>query len=483
MFREYREVLKKITVFFDAIIIALCFLGAYFLREWIGRNYSWDLFPILKFLKEGPVPLNRYFPILVISVLLWIPGLYFNGMYGEIRTKTLSKISAIVLRASLFFLVGFTAIIFLFDIRFVGRLIIILFMIFAFIAIVVEKIIIFSGLQYFRKKGFNQRRIIIIGTGKRVTGIIQKIRDHPEWGFNVLGVIDDEPGRGISCVEGVQVIGNLDAVSDILRENAVDEAIVVVPRSRLNYIEKAVLSCEMVGVEVVVALDLFNLNIARSHYTDLDGIPFLSLHTTVANIRHLFVKRLMDIVLSLVGIILGLPIYLAAAVAVKITSKGPIVFKQQRVGLNSRKFVLFKFRTMYSGADALRAEMEAKNELDGPVFKMKKDPRVTPIGRILRKFSIDELPQLYNVLIGQMSLIGPRALAAYEAEKLELWQRRRFSMRPGMSGLWQVKGRNKIDFDAWMKLDLEYLDKWSLWLDIKILLKTIPVVLLGRGAY
>jgi exopolysaccharide biosynthesis polyprenyl glycosylphosphotransferase len=483
MFRENREFFKKISVFVDAVIVALCFLAAYYLREWIGSNYKWDLFPNIIFLKEGPVLLSKYFPLMVMSVLLWITGLYFNGMYGDIRTKSLAKITMVVLRSSLSVLVGIAVLIFVFDMRFVGRLIIILFMIFAFMAIVAEKIVILSGLKYFRKKGFNQRRIIIVGTGQRAAAIILRIKSHPEWGFKILGAIDDEPGRGVSVVAGVEVIGTLDNISDILKKEAVDEVIVVVPRSRLNHIERAVLFCETVGVKVVVAMDLFNLKIARSHYTDLDGVPFVSIFTTVANLRHLFVKRLMDIVLSIVGIIIGLPIFLIAAIAIKITSKGPLIFKQQRVGRNSRKFVLLKFRTMYFGADALRTEMEAKNELDGPAFKMKRDPRVTPVGRILRKFSIDELPQLYNVLAGHMSLIGPRAIAAYEAEKLELWQRRRFSMRPGLSGLWQVKGRNKIDFNTWMKLDLEYLDNWCLWLDIKILAKTIPAVLFGRGAY
>ena len=356
-------------------------------------------------------------------------------------------------------------------------------MVLAFIAIVAEKTIIFSGLQYFRKKGFAQRRIIIVGTGKRAASFIQRIKSHPEWGFKILGAIDDEPGRGISEVAGVKVIGNLDIICEILKKEAVDEVMVVIPRSRLNFIEKAVLSCETVGVQVAVAMDLFNLKIARSRHTDLDGIPFVSIETTVAKGWPLIAKRFMDILLSFVGIILGLPIFLIAALAIKITSKGPIFFKQQRVGLNGRKFVLYKFRTMYLGADALRAEMEAKNELDGPAFKMKKDPRVTPVGRVLRKFSIDELPQIFNALAGQMSLIGPRALPTYEVEKIDLWQRRRLSMRPGLTGLWQVNGRNKIDFNTWMQLDLEYLDNWSLWLDIKILAKTIPVALFGRGAY
>jgi lipopolysaccharide/colanic/teichoic acid biosynthesis glycosyltransferase len=165
------------------------------------------------------------------------------------------------------------------------------------------------------------------------------------------------------------------------------------------------------------------------------------------------------------------------------TSRGPVLFKQSRAGLNGRTFVLYKFRTMYNGADQQRTEMEKFNEMDGPVFKIKKDPRIIPLGRLLRKFSLDELPQLFNVLSGHMSLIGPRALATYEAEKFKPWQRRRQSMRPGLTCLWQIKGRNKVDFAKWMELDLQYLDNWSLWLDLKILVKTIPVVLFGIGAY
>jgi exopolysaccharide biosynthesis polyprenyl glycosylphosphotransferase len=483
MFRENKEIYKKISVLVDAGVVAFCFLMAYYFRQRIGNNYAWDLFPNVKFLKEGPVALSRYFPLLVLSVLLWIAGLYLNGMYTGIWTKSLSRIGGIVTRASFYFLFGLGVLVFLFDMRFVGRLIIFLFMIFVFVALVAEKYFLISALKYFRKRGFVQRRIVVVGTGKRAVGVIQRIKSHPEWGLRILGVIDDEPGRGVSSVAGVEMIGTLDVIGDILKKNAVDEVIVVVPRSRLSSIEKAVHSCEIVGITVAIAMDLFNLEIARAHHTDLDGIPFVSIDTTVPNARHLIAKRTIDFVLSLLGITVGLPIFLFAALAIKATSKGSVVFKQKRAGLNSREFVLFKFRTMYSGAELLRAEMESKNELDGPAFKMKRDPRITPIGRILRKLSIDELPQLFNILAGQMSLVGPRALPTYEIEKLDLWQRRRLSMRPGLTGLWQVKGRNKIDFNNWMKLDLEYLDNWSLWLDIKILAKTIPAVLFGRGAY
>jgi exopolysaccharide biosynthesis polyprenyl glycosylphosphotransferase len=483
MFRENREIFKKVSIIADVFILAVSFLVAYYVREWIGNNYHWDIFPSMKILQEESVSINTYFPILVVSVIFWSIGLYFNGIYVEIRTKSLLRICAIVLRACAFFLIALAALIFLFNIKFVGRLIIALFMIFGFFAIVLEKMIILSGLGYIRKKGLNQRRILIVGTGKLAAGIIRRIENHPEWGFKVLGALDDEPERGISAVAGVNVIGRVDSISDILKKEAVDEVIIVVPRSRLSHVEKTVIACEIVGVRVLISMNLFNLEIARAHHTDLDGIPFVSIDTSVLNARHIIAKRFMDIGLSLIVIILAIPLLIFAAIAIKVTSRGPIIFKQRRAGLNSRDFVLFKFRTMKVGSEALRPTMEAKNELDGPTFKMKKDPRVTAVGHILRKFSIDELPQLFNVLAGHMSLVGPRALATYEVEKFDLWQRRRLSMRPGLTGLWQVKGRNKIDFVNWMKLDLEYVDHWSIWLDIKILAKTIPAVLFGRGAY
>jgi len=177
------------------------------------------------------------------------------------------------------------------------------------------------------------------------------------------------------------------------------------------------------------------------------------------------------------------PLFLFVTLLIKLTSSGPIFFKQKRIGLNGREFVLYKFRTMYKDAEKQQKMLEALNEMDGPVFKIRKDPRITPVGKFLRKFSIDELPQLFNVFIGHMSLIGPRPPLPNEVIQYETWQRRRLSMRPGITCLWQISGRNEIDFEEWMRLDLEYLDNWSLWVDIKILVKTIPVVLFGSGAY
>jgi exopolysaccharide biosynthesis polyprenyl glycosylphosphotransferase len=251
----------------------------------------------------------------------------------------------------------------------------------------------------------------------------------------------------------------------------------------LNHIEDAVNACETEGIKATIAVDLFDLKIARAHPTDIDGIPLLTFETTVAKEWQLYVKRAMDVVLSGLGIIILSPFLLIVAVLIKLTSSGPVLFKQHRLGLNGRKFVLHKFRTMYKGAQEILSKVENLNEMDGPDFKKKKIHWITPVGRLIRKFSIDEFPQLFNVFVGHMSLIGPRPTVPDEVSLYRSWQRRRFSMKPGITCLWQVNGRNKIDFEEWMKLDLEYLDNWSLWLDFKILIKTIPVVLFGIGAY
>jgi exopolysaccharide biosynthesis polyprenyl glycosylphosphotransferase len=216
---------------------------------------------------------------------------------------------------------------------------------------------------------------------------------------------------------------------------------------------------------------------------EFDGFPLLSFSTTPTNEALLFVRRILDVILAgFILVIFGPLVMLPAAILIKLTSSGPVLFKQTRCGLNGRQFVMYKFRSMVSNAEQLRVELEGLNEMDGPVFKSSRDPRITTVGKIIRRRSIDELPQIFNVLRGDMSLVGPRPPLPAEVARYERWQRRRLSMKPGMTCLWQISGRNEVSFDDWMKLDLTYIDNWSLLLDLKILLKTVPVVLLGRGA-
>jgi exopolysaccharide biosynthesis polyprenyl glycosylphosphotransferase len=246
--------------------------------------------------------------------------------------------------------------------------------------------------------------------------------------------------------------------------------------------EDLFLLCEERGITARLAINFFHHLIAKTQLEELDGLPLLTFSTTPKNEALLLLRRVFDLIGSFALILILSPFMLLIILVIRLDSHGPAIYRQIRCGLNGRKFIFYKFRSMIQGAETKREELDAFNLMTGPVFKMKNDPRVTRVGRFLRKTSLDEIPQLFNVLWGDMSFVGPRPPVPEEVEKYEGWQRRRLSMKPGITGLWQVSGRNQIDFQQWMKVDLEYIDHWSLWLDFKILLKTIPVVLFGKGA-
>jgi exopolysaccharide biosynthesis polyprenyl glycosylphosphotransferase len=483
MIKEKAEAIRKAMLFLDILVVALSFLLAFLIRQKIPEAFQLGFLPRWEFMKDPSASLNDYLVLLFLSAPIWCVSLYWNGIYRNLRTRRLFEVVLVISKSALFALVGFGTLIFLLKMESISRLFIVIFIGLSFLFIMIEKIMIVLIMRYLRRKGRDVHRILMVGKGKRAIHMIRKIKDHPEWGLQILGAIDDEPGKGPTRFAGVPFMGYLNDLEMILKNEAIDEVMFILPRSRLNFIEKAVQVCETVGIKATVAMDLFDLKLAKCRNRELGGVPFVSFETTVANEAQLLFKRIMDILISGVGIVVGLPIFIIIGVLIKVSSRGPVLFKQTRAGLNGREFVLFKFRTMYEGADLERADMAKLNEMEGPVFKIKRDPRINGVGRVLRKFSLDELPQLFNVIAGHMSLIGPRAMATYEVEKIKPWQRRRLSMRPGLTGLWQISGRSTVDFDRWMELDLQYLDNWSIGLDIKILIKTIPVVFFGIGAY
>ena len=276
-------------------------------------------------------------------------------------------------------------------------------------------------------------------------------------------------------------LGTINDLEHILMSRPVDTVHIVLPvRSCYSAIERAISTCEKVGVESCYDADIFAPSRGRpvAHETDL-----LVSRKVVPDDSRLWVKRGMDVAGALVGLVVFSPVMLAAAIAIRLTSPGPAIFVQNRVGLNRRHLKMYKFRTMVADADSLQASLEALNEKEGPIFKIQKDPRVTPVGRVLRLTSIDELPQLWNVLKGEMSLVGPRPLPLRDVSRFpEASLMRRFSVKPGLTCLWQVSGRSTTSFDRWVELDLEYIDRWSLVLDLQILAKTVPAVLRGVGA-
>ncbi len=484
MLKERDRVIRTVMLVFDTFVVTCVFLLTFFLRKHFFAFYKLDLIPGAHVIKDiHTASLSNYIVVLFFAVPLWCLMLYLNGMYHSMRTRTLLEIIWIIIKAAFLFTLAFGAAVFVFKLEFVSRLFFTIFVAGSSLAILAEKITIFSIAHYARRQGHNFRRLLIVGTGRRAAFFINKINSHPEWGFRIAGVIDYEHEQLGKDVEGIKVTGTLEDIPKMLHNEPIDEVIFIVPRAKLGHIENSLYICETEGVKTTIAADLFDLRIARLRQTELDGMPLLTFETTFTDEWQLFLKRALDIIVSGLGLVALSPLFLLVAALIKITSPGPVFFKSKRAGLNGRKFVFYKFRSMYKGAHLKQEELMALNEMNGPIFKIRNDPRITPLGRFLRKCSIDELPQLFNVFLGHMSLVGPRPPLPKEVARYEPWQRRRLSMRPGISCLWQISGRSTIDFDDWMRLDLEYIDSWSLWLDFKIFIKTIPVVIFGIGAY
>lgn len=350
-----------------------------------------------------------------------------------------------------------------------------------FLCLCLVRLAIYAGLRWLRRDGRNYRNVLIVGSGPRAAYVQKVVGWNPSWGLSVMGFIDSgQPAGGPSVI--THQVFKLTDMQEILSDQVIDEVIVACPRSMLAEIIGVVDVCAAAGVPITLLSDLFGDYLPAPRSTRFGSLPALSFAPVHHNLAKLFAKRVIDIVGAALGLVAGAPVLGAAALAIRLTSPGPILFRQVRCGLNGRNFVMHKLRTMYIDAEERKSELLAENEMDGPVFKMKRDPRVTPVGYWLRRFSIDELPQIWDVLRGQMSLVGPRPSLPMEVVEYQTSERRRLSMRPGLTCLWQVSGRNEIGFDDWVRLDLEYIDTWSLRNDLKILLRTIPAVLGGSGS-
>jgi exopolysaccharide biosynthesis polyprenyl glycosylphosphotransferase len=277
----------------------------------------------------------------------------------------------------------------------------------------------------------------------------------------------------------------LDQLSTVIADEPVDEVLIALPLHKYGpLVDTIVRHCEEQGIIVRVRTEMFNTGVARLYTDELEGVPVVTIQSGPEDSWQLVAKRVIDI-LGSAGLLLVLaPVFAIVTLLIRLDSAGPILFAQERVGLNKRRFRMLKFRTMLDGADQQQLVLERLNEAEGPVFKIRNDPRITRVGRILRRFSIDELPQFFNVLKGDMSLVGPRPLPVRDVNRINVqWHKRRFSIKPGITCLWQVNGRSNIGFNDWVRMDLDYIDKWSLGLDLKILMKTIPAVFRGPGAY
>jgi len=425
------------------------------------------------------------FVIFSIFLLAWHFIFNLCGLYASRRlAKRFSEVVDVVKATSLSTLIILAGSM-VFRVRMATPRFLIVFWLVSTISAICSRLLMRTVLAYFRKHGRNLRDVLVVGTNGRAVSFAQKILSRPGTGYRVIGFVDQEwHGLDMFRSSGFALACDFDGVPQFLRNSVVDEVVMALPMRSLHYQASRIAAlCEEQGIKFRLLSNIFDLKLARSSAEEWEGDPLIT-HSTGSGEGSSFVaKRVLDIAASGILLLLLLPVFLVAMILIKLTSPGPVLFVQKRLGLNKRRFNIYKFRTMVIDAEKKMQEIAHLNEVSGPVFKIKHDPRITPVGRLLRRTSIDELPQLLNVFKGDMSLVGPRPLPVRDYEGFnEDWQRRRFSVKPGITCLWQIMGRSSIPFEQWMELDLQYIDKWSLWLDLKILVQTIPAVLRGSGA-
>ncbi|MCK4851607.1 MAG: sugar transferase [Candidatus Omnitrophica bacterium] len=481
MIKQRNRVLRTANVLLDSVIVVAAMLLACFIRT---RLTPYVHYPF-------SVTVNDYFRMFALIIPLMNLLLYMNGLYPTNRLRPIKNVVWIIFKADLGVVAVFVLMLYAFRIFALGRMAIAIFAFLNFGMFLVKEIVIRKALKTARKKGLGLCNVMIIGDRELIPEIVKCIMDNPYLGLNLAGiyVLESEKAYILNSDEkekgfwGIKVFDPQRDIRLILLENQIDNVVIAVGKEKLSETEELLLKCEEFGAEIWLYADFFELMFARKEIDTLGGIPLLIFSTTPQYSWATVFKRMLDIIGSLVLFILTVPLILLASAMIKLTSPGPVLFRQKRVGLHGRKFIFYKFRSMVTDAEQRRQEISAHNIMKGPVFKIKADPRITPVGRFLRSTSIDELPQLWNVLKGDMSLVGPRPPLPREVSDYRGWQRRRLSMRPGLTCLWQVQGRSKItDFDEWARLDLKYIDNWSLWLDSVILFKTIFVVLFRVGA-
>ena len=465
MLKEREPILEKLSVIFQVLLTLGCFLGAMQITHIYLKPVSWDF--------------SQYKILLFILIPLWIILLEQAnlGRVGRIKMYSITfveyftviTIGNILLYASIEIL----------NLESISRLVLGVFAILNFIVLYSFKFILASSMKYIRRKGMNTRQILIIADADSYY-FIDRLIETKDWGYKIWAIMSNDDYIIKRYKGEFNVIPYERMLSKIIDESTISEVFYCKSSLDQNEIQQFIYSCAEVGVVFRMQSMLLNYVKMQSSFSYLNQMPFITFRNTPDNYLALKFKVILDFVLSMIILILLSPFMLIIAILIKLDG-GPVFFLQKRTGLNGRHFYCYKFRTMVVNAESLQKKLMDKNEQQGPVFKIKNDPRVTKIGKFLRKTSLDELPQFLNVIRGEMSIVGPRPPIPSEVEQYERWQHRRLSMKPGITCIWQVSGRNNIPFDQWMKMDMQYIDTWSLKLDLIILLKTIKVVFTGDG--
>lgn len=466
-----------VYLFIDLVLIGLCLLLPYAFRhnpDALGRVWSTGNLNSL-WLPD----LNQHLLIFIFWAMVIVLFFFLFELYETKRDISYLDEAFLVLKALFFSSLPTAAAVFFLQVKIFSRL--------AFLQNVVALVLVLSlwrmGKRYLVRRrvvrGFNNQHVLIVGAGRVGQTLAREIASNRYLGLEVVGFLDDNPG---SASQECEIIGGTSDLEEVVRRKFVDEVLVSIPSQR-DLVARLISQSRRLGKSIRVVPDLLSLGMEGIKASYLGRIPLLEYYGKGLHGADLFLKRSFDIVVSLSSLLLLSPLLILIAAAVKLDSRGPVIYVSPRNGKKGKLFNFYKFRTMVTGADKMLESLRHLNETDGPVFKIRNDPRVTRVGRFLRRYSLDELPQLWNVLRGDMSLVGPRPPTPNEVAKYEDWQLKRLEIRPGLTCLWQVKGRSNLSFREWMKFDLFYIENWSFWLDLKIILRTILVVIKGQGAY
>ncbi|BCR05177.1 hypothetical protein DESUT3_22460 [Desulfuromonas versatilis] len=469
MLRQQSTLFTRLTIALDVLVIILAFLLAYEIR----RQFNPDLFAF-----------HEYIWTLLVIIPVWVYLLARQGMFASIRRLSRFEIVARIASVHVWGAFIVAAVIFFTDRQVFSRSFFLIFVLASFGLLTLEKGLLRAGLGVLRRLGYNFRQILIVGTRDKARRFQQLLIDHADWGLRVAGFVQVTDPPLLEDVDGIRVLGHVDDLLEICKRHTVDEVVFCLPKDLFLDADGYVRDLEELGITVRMVLDFYEIGLSRKELSFFhEEIPILTFHSKCFDAQQLLAKRCLDICGALVGLGLTLVLSPLIVLAIKLDSPGPVFFCQPRVGQGGRSFKCCKFRSMQADAESRKKDLESRNEMNGAIFKIKDDPRITRVGRFLRRTSLDELPQFWNVLKGEMSLVGTRPPTPAEVDRYENWQRRRISIKPGISGLWQVSGRSRIDdFDEIVKLDLQYIDNWSLWLDIRILLKTLVVVFTRQGS-
>jgi exopolysaccharide biosynthesis polyprenyl glycosylphosphotransferase len=487
--RQWRSFEISLTVIVDALLVYASFNLAYYLRyrvfyhSYLIENFRDSLLNTgNNFALKEPPPVSS-FQALEIGIIIGLILIFaLRGLYSVRLSSSLFLQMIRVMTSATLGLSILVAYYFVFQPAANSRLLVPFIWIASILSISLGRMVLQGIVGLLHRLGIGETRLLVVGSGRVSKMIMQHIVASPNLGYMIVGFLHDmheQPGD----FGRFKMLGTLDDLAMVIRSMQVDEVIIALPSELHQQTIRSVRLCERLGASFKLVPELYELSLSRIDVEAIEGIPLLGIKQKPLNTIQRAVMRATDIIGACALLLLGSPIWFCFILLIKLTSPGEAVFQQTRVGQNGQTFKCYKFRSMYKNAEQVLATLLTQNEAQGPMFKMKDDPRITPIGKFLRRTSLDEIPQLLNVIAGDMSLVGPRPPLPREVAQYADWQRGRLAMKPGMTGLWQVRGRSNLSFDEGVLMDLYYIENWSLRLYYQILLRTLPAVLFSRGAY